>query len=258
MSIELKRACISRSAITVTLINFAMLIFGGSEIIYDKLIYDFDWGGSYIDKFLIGYGMGVTCILAVFFPITSVLAYSTSYRKERDSGYENLLKLKVGNKEYRSLKAFTTALVTFASLFIPCLLWLIICFFVFGGQVSTMTIMPPPSFLERLYSGSPFLYGLFYCFNAGIQGAVFAVFGLGLISVIRNKYLGMLAPFCFCLFSAAVIDRFARGLNALNLFVPEVYVNTAIGKSGIWLYDIVLILIGLICFWVGDKYHGEN
>ena len=45
------------------------------------------------------------------------------------------------------------------------------------------------------------LYGMMYAVNAGALGAAFAVWGLGLSAVVRNRYLALLIPVCYCVFT---------------------------------------------------------
>ena len=106
--------------------------------------------------------------------------------------------------------------------------------------------------MYRVYN--PFLYGMIYVFNAGLQGMVFSLLGLGLSAVVNNCYLAAVIPFCYCIFTASILATYSSGLNALSLFVIGQYNNAIIGYGGILLYDFLLVLVGYGLFIGGDKH----
>lgn len=250
---ELNRALFSKSFAAASLLTFAMLLTGGCDFVLEYLS-GYISPGTYLEKFLISFGYGMTSLIAVLFPIVVMIPYTLSYRKERDSGYQQLMVLKSSAKTYRIAKATAAACSGFLVFFLPNLCWLLICRFMLGTGSTKYPILYGVGFAESLYKTYPFLYGLIYVFNAGIQGAVFALLGLGLSAVIRNRYLAVLLPFCYCIFSAAVLDAYNRGLNALSLMVIGQYYNAVIGYSGIVVYDIILVILGCILFIGGDRH----
>lgn len=253
LKMELRRAVLSKIFLLAILVNLGMLAIGGCDYLIEFL-QGFCSQGTYLEKFLMSYGYGLTSLLAIFFPIAAVLPYSLSYRRERDSGYRQLLILKSSVKSYRWGKLLSVACSAFLSFFVPCFVWLIVCCFILRTGDTHIPIIYGIDFAPNLYKTRPFLYGMIYVCNAGLQGAVFAILGMGLSAVISNRYLAALLPFCYCIFTASIADMFNRAWNALALFVPGQYHNKAVGHWGILIYDAFLLIAGIGLFLGGDKY----
>lgn len=254
---EMKRALFSKSFIAACMAGLAMLVLGGWDYVagyFHGLVLP----GTYTEKFLISYGYGTMSLMAVLFPIQALLPYAMSYRKETDSGFCYLLILKSTRRQYYLGKLAGVACSAFLAFVIPCFLWYLVCCFVLKTGSTEFSIIYGIDFAKDLFKTSPFAYGMIYVGNAGIQGMVFAILGLGLSAVIRNRYLAALLPFCFCMFSASVLDSYDRGLNALSLFVPGQYRSEAVGYWGILLYDAVLLCLGAGLFFKGVWHEGKN
>lgn len=182
-------------------------------------------------------------------------AYVLSYRQERDSGFRQLMILKGTRRAYVRAKLLAVACSGFLSMFLSNLCWLLICCFCFG----TGRIINPRAdfFLEALYERSPFGYGMIHVLNVGMVGAVFALLALGLTAVIRNRYLAVLLPFCYGVFSAAILNRYWEALNAIGLVSIELPRDGSYGYGTMLLYDLVLAVIGCVLFVGGDRFAGK-
>lgn len=252
---ELKRALHSKAFVGTILLVLLLLAEGDVDYLPDLVRFvtgSRSRTGLYIEKFLDSFLYGTTCYLVLCYPIVVVLSYVLSYRKERDSGFRQLMVLKSSKWTYRRAKIAAVACTGFLSLSIPLLFWLFVCRFVMGtgGSIRTnyMTFL-----LQDLYESRPFLYGLCQVLNAGVQGAVFALFALGTSAVIGNRYVGALLPFCYLIFSSVVLERYWEPLNAVSLLM----LNNALGIGGNVGYDIVLALAGCVLFVGGDEYVGK-
>ncbi|MCQ2524193.1 MAG: hypothetical protein MJ123_07615 [Lachnospiraceae bacterium] len=228
--------------------NLVMLAVGGWDYI-QAFIYQETAPGSGVEKFLMSYSMGITSLIALFFPITSVMAYSVAYRSEKDSGYRFYQKIREGELEYRISRVLTAAILGFVATIVPCLVWLNVCLFVFKSGNTTFPLIYGIQFLKDLYRSNQISYAMILCANAGIQGLVFSVLGLGLCSSVKNKYFAALVPFLGCIIGAVLLQSICPSLNALYLWDPNSYT----GKTfGIYIYDAVLVVLGIALFYVGE------
>lgn len=246
---EVKRAVCSKQMLTAYLLGLVTLIIGAWDFIAGGT-----HSGTYLEKYLIALAYGTSSLMSVLFPVISAIPFAIAYRNEADSGFYYLYILKMGKLRYRSSKIAAVFISGFLAIFAACFTWYMFTFLVLGNGNSEFPLLYGIFFAEKLYSNCPYIYGLIYTVNAGVQGGVFAVLGLGFSAVIKNKYIAMLLPFAYCIFSAAVLELFNQALNALTLFVIGQYFGGALGYMGIPVYDIVICVIGITLFIVGDYY----
>lgn len=246
---EIKRAVFSKQMLIAYLFGLLTLIIGGWDFIAKGIS-----SGTYLEKYLISLAYGTSSLMAVLFPIISSIPFVMAYRNEVDSGFYDLYILKMGKAEYRNTKIISVFFSGFAAIFLACLTWYLITFFILGNGNTEFPMLYGVLFAEKLYVRAPFFYGLIYTFNAGLQGGVFALLGLGFSAVVKNKYIAVLLPFAYCIFSAAVLELFNQALNALTLFVIGQYFGGVLGYAGIPVYDIIICGIGVTLFVAGDHY----
>lgn len=213
--------------------------------------------GTWQEKFLEAAGYGGGDMVVFFCPLVVVIPYVLSYRKERDSGYRQLMVLKVSASAYRRAKLLAVAASGAATVCLPFLCWIVVCFFLgtgstdpFGNNVLNQINDSWRPLLESRQTLLVFLYLV----NASLVGAVFALLGLGVSAVIRSRYLAVLFPFGFCIFSAAVLVSYDRGLNAFLLSILGMRVSDH--HVHIW-YLLLLLLLGIGLFIGGDR-HAEK
>ncbi len=244
VKMEMKRALRSRAFAATTAFGFLMLMVGRFDQTGGRI---FSSGESYLNKFLNSFAFTP---LLVLWPVTVMFPFVLSYRKERDSGFGRLMVLKASRGRYRMAKIAAVACSGFLSLFLPMAGWLIFCKFILGSGRVVNPILFMPEFAGKF----PFLYGMMYAVNAGVLGAVFAVWGLGLSAVVRNRYLALLLPVCYCVFTGVAAPR---AWQAFKLIEPRVYSNPALGCFGIPVYEMALLAIGCILFLGGDHHAGK-
>lgn len=241
---EIKRALQSRAFAAATAFGFFLMAAGRLD---QTNGYIFDRAEPYLTKFYTGF---VFSPLTILWPVTVMFPFVLSYRKERDSGFQKLMVLKASRGRYRAAKLAAVACSGFLSLFLPMTGWLLFCKWILGsGEVRN-----PLLFLPEFAGSYPFLYGMMYAVNAGILGAVFAVWGLGLSAVVRNRYLALLIPVCYCVFTGVTAPD---AWEAFKLIDPAAYRNPALGSWGIPAYELALFIIGCILFIGGDHHAGK-
>ena len=241
---EIKRALRSRAFAITTAFGFFMMMEGRFDQTGGRIFGDSE---PYLSKFL---NSLAATPLTILWPITVMFPFVLSYRKERDSGFQRLMVLKASRGQYRKAKLAAVACSGFLSLFLPMTGWLLFCKFILGSG----RVVNPIRFLPELAESFPFLYGMMYAVNAGVLGAVFAVWGLGLSAVVRNRYLALLIPVCYCVFTGVAAPR---AWEAFKLIDPATYSNPALGCWGILVYELALLALGCFLFIGGDYHAGK-
>lgn len=241
---EIKRALRSRAFAGTTAFGLFMMMAGRLDQSGGRIFSD---GEPYLSMFLNSFRFTP---LTILWPITVMFPFVLSYRRERDSGFQRLMVLKTSRGQYRRAKIAAVACSGFLSLFLPMTGWLLFCTWISGSGEAVNPIRFMPEFAGRF----PFLYGMMYAVNAGVLGAVFAVWGLGLSAVLRNRYLALLIPVCYCVFTGVAAPR---AWEAFKLIDPAVYRNPALGCLGIPVYELALLATGYLLFTGGDHHAGK-
>lgn len=213
--------------------------------------------GTWQEKFLeaAGYGEGH----AVFFSFFAVvIPYVLSYRKERDSGYRQLMTLKSSGSVYRRAKLLAVAASGAGVMCLPLLCWMPVCFLLGTGRTdphgNNVLNLISDEMLPLLENRQTLLVFL-YIVNAALVGAVFALFGLGVSAVLRNRYPALLFPFGFCLLTATVICHWYG--PAWNAFIlPMLGFDLMPNRVRIG-YLLLLSTLGVGLFIGGDR-HAEK
>lgn len=264
---ELKRAYCSKSFWLTCGITLAMLAFGSSDYLplsYATVEIPKPWWIYYFHCFF----LGMKTMLPVFYPIVVMIPYALSYRRDRDSGYRQLILLKTTRKAYLGAKALAVSVSAFGAILLPCLAWIPVCRLLgdtdweWALQYYGENIHFAPSFYEE----HVVLYCVMYAFHAALLGAVFALFGLGLSAVVKNRYLALLLPFCYAIFSSSLvtsllIDTFiGRSFEVMKLMPLQGYCFREVYPLGYWtipVYEAALIVVGLALYLGGDCHAGE-
>lgn len=258
---ELKRAFCSKTFWAACAITLAMLAFGSSDCLYTSSAAEFTRPHTWWSIYLNAVFLGMKTMLPVFYPIVVMIPYVLSYRRDRDSGYQQLILFKTTRRAYLGAKLLAVASSAFVSILLPGICWIPICRLLGVTDSSYDLDRHEIHFALSLYDQHPGLYLAMYAVHAAILGAVFAIFGLGLSAVIKNRYLALLLPFCYCIFSSSVLSSlFSKGFAALDLLPLQMYYYTEAYPLGFWtvpIYEAILTAIGLALFWGGDYYAGK-
>ena len=210
--------------------------------------------GIWQEKFVELTGLGDGELAGLLCPILVMLPYALSYRKERDSGYRQLMVLKSSPGAYRRAKLLATGVSGAAIMCLAYLCWMPVCFLL-GTKVRDPygeVIRNLAPVLRPMFENYPTLYVVLFLINGALVSAIHALLGLGVSAVVRNKYLAVLFPFGYCLFSGIVLEHISHQLEAfwlINLgFGPRWSIGGHIG------YLLALFALGIGLFIGGDRY----
>lgn len=256
---ELKRAFCSKAFLATCMITLAMLAFGSSDYLSFSHKVSRPWWIYYFHCFF----LGMKTMLPVFYPIVVMIPYVLSYRRDRDSGYRQLILLKTSQKAYLGAKALAVGTSAFGAILLPSLAWIPVCRLLgdtdwdWARQYYGHNILFAPLFYEE----HVVLYCVMYAFHAALLGAAFAIFGLGLSAVIKNRYLALLLPFCYAIFSSSILSSsVGKWFAALDMMPLQMYFYERSYPLGYWtvpVYEAALVVIGLALYLGGDRHAGK-
>lgn len=264
---ELKRAFCSKPFWVTCAITLAMLAIGSSDYLpppYADIKLPSPWWIFYFHCFF----LGMKTLLPLFYPIVVMIPFCLSYRRDRDSGYRQLILLKTSRKAYLWAKALAVVTSAFAAVLLPSLVWIPVCKLIgdsdweYAMKYYAHNIHFAPSF----YQEHVVLYCVMYAFHAALLGAVFAILGLGLSAVVKNKYLALLLPFCYAIFSSSILTslfintNIGKSLEVMNLMPLQTYYYKDVYPLGFWtvpVYEAALTAVGLALYLGGDHHAGK-
>lgn len=264
---ELKRAFCSKSFWVTCAITLAMLAIGSSDYLlpsYANVEVSQPWWIYYFHCFF----LGMKTLLPVLCPIVVMIPFCLSYRRDRDSGYRQLILLKTSRKAYLGAKALAVGASAFAAVLLPSLAWIPVCRLLgdtdwdHAMKYYGHNILFAPSF----YKEHVVLYCVMYAFHAALLGAVFAVFGLGLSAVVKNRYLALLLPFCYAIFASSILTALfkstfiGKSFEVTKLMALQMYYYKESYPLGFWtvpIYEAALTAVGLALYLGGDYHAGE-
>ncbi len=264
---EMKRAFCSKPFWVTCAITLGMLAFGSSDYLppsYATIELSEPWWIYYFHCFF----LGMKTMLPVFYPIVVMIPYVLSYRRDRDSGYRQLILLKTSRKAYLGAKVLAVGTSAFGAILLPCMAWIPVCRLL--GDTDWEWAMQYYGdnihFAFSFYEEHVVLYCVMYAFHAALLGAVFAILGLGLSAVVKNRYLALLIPFCYAIFSSSVlvslfIDTFiGRSLEVMKMMPLQLYWHRDVYPLGYWtvpIYEALLTAVGLALYLGGDHHAGK-
>lgn len=244
---EIKRMLFSKKMIIGLLLGFIAMLYGSQYILNNHNI-------NFIDTFIFAQTDNTTAIMGLLVPILAVLPASTSYRDELSCGYYYFLKSKMKIKRYLHVKLFCTALSGAIVIGVPNLLFFIISIIVKGIYVDGESDVGI-SFFADIYESAPISYGCLLIINAAVCGAIFAILGIGISAWVKNKYLAMIIPFSYYIFSGMVLININPWLNAISIFCVNQYWDFNI--FAIVFYDFILFFVGVVLFVTGVNYENR-
>lgn len=243
---ELNRAFSAKSFWLVCGIMLALPLYEGGNFIYYRRT------GAIVTSWWTIYLRVIEAPL-FFSPILVMFTYAVSYRRERDCGYSQLMMLRSTGKAYLGAKALAVASTAFMAVLLPFLCWMPVCRLLGVADPAYDRDRHNIYFALSFYDQNPGLYCVAYTLYVAVVGAVFAIFGLGLSSVVKNKYLALFLPFGYCVFSGIVLSP---SLEAFRLLKLQSYHFTDRCPLGYWtapLYMTALTAAGLGMFVSGDR-----
>ncbi|MFV0343924.1 MAG: hypothetical protein ACK5JH_13755 [Anaerocolumna sp.] len=238
---ELKKAIFNKVSLFAIILNFIFYFIGGYENFPFPSI-------DYAELFIYSQRDGTFSLISLLFPITACLPYTTSYIAELESGYINILLTKITLTTYICTKTLIVIITGFLVMIIPSTVYLLLLIFSKGLVITEYESITVTLF-AGIYKSFPLLYIVMTILNASICSSLFALMGLSISAWKRNKFLTVIIPFSYYLFSAIILKQFNPYLNSINLFTLNNLGPFTITSNLI--YEIVIIVLGIYFFQLG-------
>lgn len=245
---ELKRAFISKSTGFSILIILLCLIIGAIE----SYLFP-DPNNNAFNLLITGYSGGTASVLSIIFPVLVSIPFASSYVTDMQTGYLKYVFTKMETWKYIVIRLLVNGLVGGFVLSFSLLIAFIV-FVLLKGTHST-TVNSQLLVFANIFVNYPFVYILLMILNAFLCGLVFSTFALGFSSLLKNKYLSILFPFLFYIFSGTVLIKFNHLLHGAITY-SLTFVNSS--YSTVLSYDMVLLTIGIITFMLGVQKNAEE
>lgn len=253
---ELKRAFLSKMTIITALFSILLMIIG----MFDSGELPFSWVPdlSVMYIFSIGFNEGMSCYLALLFPLIVSIPFATSFISDCQCGLFKYLSFRLKRRHYYRIKFIINALVGGFVLVIGPLVGLIILLlfkviyhipWIQEGTTQTVKIF------NDMGIYSPMVMIVIIFLNLFVCGIIFSTFSLGISIILQNKYLTVVFPFLFLLFSGTVLNS----INP-NLYMVNIYNLVGISSNPVMccLVSGGYFLFGGILFFMGGKFIEEK
>jgi len=238
---DLKRAILNKKMLFSLVISFICLIVGSYESLF--LYSNTDFADTYFNAIC----TGTSCIFALLYPLLACVPYADIYSEEYKTGYTNYVFMKVSKKRYILSKVLSCGIGGGVAVSLPTVVFLIISVIKNGTSIVDSTIVTYITHGQDFFINSPILYCVLYSVNSFICGFIFSVLGLVVSTYTQNKYLIMLIPFAFFIFSAMFFANSFIDLNPITLLDINSYEETNIVFNAI--YKIAVLMISYCLFY---------
>lgn len=156
--------------------------------------------------------------------LLATLPFADSFLDDRNNGFLRFIALRTPYRSYLAAKGLAAAMAGGTSIAASFILMLGILIlsgkadFSARSYISTSTFAPfePWGPLGGLYSLDPYLYLVFLLISAFLFGAVYALMGLAISTLINNRYVVLAAPLIFFHIFSYLEPRSLRLLPAWN------------------------------------------
>jgi hypothetical protein len=245
---ELRRAFLSKATF-ITIFSSTILVFIG---MLGTLKWITGGGISIMYTFLLGYNSGTASFLTILFPIVACIPFASSYRTDIQTGFHNYLQLRMNKRQYMIIRLSVNGLAGGVAAAIgPIISFLFLMLVRLIFDVPMLRVeerLEPVMFFHSIGVSSPLvmiliIIGIIFC-----CGTIFATLGLGISTIIQNKYISIFVPFIYLIISATVLAKIHPTLNAMALYDVDL-MKGAIGQT--FLYGTVLGLAGITIFFIG-------
>ncbi|MGE7918066.1 hypothetical protein ACQKM9_03835 [Viridibacillus sp. NPDC093762] len=252
---ELRRALLSKVGL-ITILSSTLLVFIG---MFGPLKWITGGGISIMYTFLQGYNSGTASFLVITFPIVACIPFASSYRTDIQTGFHNYVQLRMKKRQYMSIRLAVNALVGGVAIAIGP--FISFCFLILVKLLFNVPMLraeerlEPVMFFNSIGVSSPILMILIIIVIMFCCGAIFATLGLGVSTIIQNKYISIFVPFIYLIISATVLAKIHPSLNAMALYDVDL-MNGSIGQT--FLYGTLLGLFGITIFLIGGTAKFEE
>lgn len=243
--LELKKSIGSKKYVLAFFMSFICLIIGISEYIfgYEDLK---SVGSLYL--FTESYSSGFYSILIFLSTIISSIPFALSYLEDKESYKFDELVSRVGKRKYfytkLSVNALSGGLVLSSSL----ILYYIILLLIKGINVNDLNLLVFNHSLSDSIINNQILYVSIEIIFSFIFGATFANLTLCLSTILKNKYLTIITPIFFHMFSSVILVNISAYLNTQIIYSSSLYIG--IGYIPRIVYAIILNIISLFIAYI--------
>ncbi len=224
-------------------LNVALLIYA------KNMLEEWRFAGreNIINALLLCIGKGPACWIGLLFPVVAALPFSTTYVREKKTGFYTCAVMRKGFKQYIAEKIVKSLLLGGITLALPVTLLTIYLKIEKDSAASLYDIdqHTTASFLTGIAEKNPNAYLIMTILIVFICGAVFSVFALGISAWVKNEFLTLVIPFAVCILSAIFFDNF----NLLLTFCPSEYDYVRVWH--IVVMDVAIFLTGITLFIMG-------
>lgn len=240
---EIKRGCFNKGMLLSICLTLICLIAGGYEplFLYGNTV-DFTY------TYYFARSCGTASILSLVYPLIACIPYANTFWEEKQSGYLNYNRIKIKPNTYKLSKIISCIVSGGISIALPTLVYFIICLMLKGTETNN-SLDGYITHSVKFYMVHPILYCLTSAFNTFICGAIFALIGLAISTIVKNKYLVSLLPFCIFIFMCIFFAEINLHLNPILLFDINSYAESK--YFYVFLYKLIIMLISFIIFWNG-------
>lgn len=248
---EFRRALLSRMGLA-TMATSILLVFIG---MLESLIWIHSGVISIVYSFLQGYNAGTSSFIVLAFPIIACMPFASSYRTDIQTGFHHYIQYRMKKSHYMTIRLAVNALtggiavaigpmIAFAFLMV---LKLLLNVPMLGHRDQSQ--LGPVVFFQSMGVSSPMMMmvimiGIMFC-----CGIIFATLGLGISTIIQNKYIAIFVPFIYLILSVTVLAKIHPAFNAMALFDVDLIDQYQIGQT--FLYGVVLVVVGITLFFIG-------
>ncbi|UAC48553.1 hypothetical protein K6959_00670 [Bacillus aquiflavi] len=245
---ETRRAFLSKEMILAVLLSIVLFFIG----ILETMSWIFSGSTSVLYAFLQGYNSGTANFLIIAFPLIVCMPFATSYRIDKLTGFDQYLLIRLKKKHYKIIRWFVNGFAGGFALFIgPFIgfIFLFICKLIFQlPMIKEET--ETAAFFNIIGIDSAFLMIMIILLNLFICGFVFSSLGIGVSTLINNRYVAMLVPFIFLIISGTILTKLNIYLNALTLYDIHHFGMSIIQKL---VYFSILLGVSGILFFGGER-----
>ncbi len=209
--VELKRMLNKRNVIIWTsVVLFPIAYF---FVIKDQYVFY-----RYIEIFLRLYSGGIS----LFFPILMVLLYAVHFLDEKKNRFLLYAQARVSLSHYFFSKIIANAIASFVISFLMMFIPFIFCMYIVP-KLELVSLYEhlnnpiPYTTFEQLLSLGTLSYGLIYATWVGLNGMLYATFGLVLMMLMDKMLVAFFTPFIYYL-----LGTFFAQIVGLDQFAPDV------------------------------------
>ncbi|QAA32901.1 hypothetical protein [Clostridium manihotivorum] len=241
---EMRRALYSKNMI-IAIVLSCICMFSGILL-----------GNFYVEKkdavyyFMLAHSLGRTSLLSLLGPVIVSLPFAASFLEDKDSGFLKLILLKISRKKYLLTRIISNAIAGALSITVPLIIVFIFYSLIYGVKTGGMAAGKYAGDLDWLSVNKPVLFVIVILVLSFIFGIVISTLGLGLSTVIKSKYLTIILPFLFSIFTGTVFQYF--GINKIFDFelagLFDFNLTGLVNLRHILLYDSILCLLGILLF----------